>query len=373
MILMKNGNIKICLLGIVGLLCSSPTTAQRLDERAYQRSSIIMMMIEHPMYLYQQELTDVFKAMSCPDRFNDHSLGVKSVKFATQEFSDQQDAIASFIKQVKLGNRAVAKWFNWDKATGTFNMELVKSRGLYNATEFDKQLAQHTVRGMAMLEDAGENLISDTYLIMNDICYAGTYSNREADFHSVRKNTFKVNVRSYIYQLEWNDSILYDFYYKYNQHNLNFIKESNYTFHYKADVETTYEETSKAISLQDLIRRVVVRSLDVNIAKLQKTYPRFRIKAPLISTEPLRAYIGKKEGITEDSVFEVLETIENEDGSHRYERVGLIAPISGHIWDNRYMADDEGTQDSKLGYTTFRVIKGDGFYHGMLIRETTTP
>ncbi len=369
MILTKNGNIKFFLIGIMGLLCSSPIVAQIVDERAYQRSSIIMMMIEHPMYMYQQELTDVFKAMPCPDRFNDHGLGVKSVKFATQEFSDQQDAIVSFIKQVKLGNRTVAKWFNWDKTTGAFNMELVKSRGLYNATEFDKQLAQYTFRGLAMLEDAGENLIANTYLIMNDICYDGTYSIREADFHTKRNNSFKVKVRSYIYQLEWNDSILYDFYSQYNQHNLNFIKEGNYTFHYKADVETTYEETSKAISLHDLINRVVVRSLDINLAKLQQTYSPFRIKAPLISTEPLRAYIGKKEGITEKSLFEVLETIENEDGSRSYERVGIIAPMSGHIWDNRYMADDEGTNDSKLGYTTFRVIEGKDFYSGMLIRE----
>ena len=50
-------------------------------------------------------------------------------------------------------------------------MELVKERGLYNATEFDRQLAKHSARGMALLQDAGEDLIGNTFVIVNDIRY----------------------------------------------------------------------------------------------------------------------------------------------------------------------------------------------------------
>jgi len=39
------------------------------------------------------------------------------------------------------------------------------------------------------------------------------------------------------------------------------------------------------------------------------------------------------------------------------------------IWDNRYMAKEEGAPGSELKYTTFKRISGRDFYPGMLIRE----
>ncbi len=327
-----------------------------------------MMMIERPMYLYGKELKDAFLSIPFPERFNDHGLGVRTVKFLSADFNDQSDNITSFIYQTNLANRIVAKWFNWDKKTGACNMDLIKQRGLYNASQVDKFLAAKTIRGKAMLEDAGENLIADTYLIMNDISYDGDYSSKEIDANSLCKKNFKVIVTSYIYQLNWNDSILYDFYENvYDNNCVDFLKNKNrcYNMSIKASVTTTYEETSHKLILRDLIRQVVGRAIDINLVKLQKSYPRFRIKAPLISTNPIRAYIGLKEGVEEKSLFEVLETIENEDGSRRYERVGIIAPKSGKIWDNRYMVD----KDTELQSTEFKIVSGKGIVTGMLIRE----
>ena len=65
----------------------------------------------------------------------------------------------------------VAKWFNRDKQTGSFNMELIKERGLYNANQQQTNVARASIRGMALLEDAGELLIHNTYLVVNDIKY----------------------------------------------------------------------------------------------------------------------------------------------------------------------------------------------------------
>jgi hypothetical protein len=89
----------------------------------------------------------------------------------------------------------------------------------------------------------------------------------------------------------------------------------------------------------------------------------------LISTEPLTAYIGLKEGVSEDTKFEVLESIQKTDGSIEYKRVGIIQPIKNLIWDNRYMAAEENANNATLGYTTFKKVSGDDFYQGMLIRE----
>jgi hypothetical protein len=47
----------------------------------------------------------------------------------------------------------------------------------------------------------------------------------------------------------------------------------------------------------------------------------------------------------------------------------VIEPIPSLIWDNRYMATEEGAQGANLGFTTFRKVSGKNFSKGMLIKE----
>ena len=56
--------------------------------------------------------------------------------------------------------------------------------------------------------------------------------------------------------------------------------------------------------------------------------------------------------------------------NYSYKRRGVIKPIPERIWDNRFMAFEEGAKNSNLNYTTFEIVSGSGFYPGMLIRET---
>ena len=58
-----------------------------------------------------------------------------------------------------------------------------------------------------------------------------------------------------------------------------------------------------------------------------------------------------------------------DNGRTKYKRIGIIKPIKGKIWDNRYMAVEEEAVNALLKYTTFEVVSGKGFYPGMLVRE----
>ena len=93
------------------------------------------------------------------------------------------------------------------------------------------------------------------------------------------------------------------------------------------------------------------------------------VYTPFISTSPLYAYIVFKEGVDEDSKYEVLEKNVNDSGRTEYKRVGVIKPKSGKIWDNRFMAINDKSENSDLEYTTFEKVSGGDFFPGMLIRE----
>ncbi len=321
------------------------------------------------MYPFNDQIVEAYKSIPLNARFNDHGLGVNVVKFATQEYTDQTKYIDSFIRKTNIGSRAVAKWFGWDKTTGNFNVDLIKSRGLYNANELDRQIAQQLVRGVSILEDAGERLIPKTFLIFHDICFNGKYSNKKADFDKTGLEvSFCIEVTSYIYSLDWNIDHMDEFYgVHYIPGSKEFIKESNYSYKFQDKVTTQYSETSTSLSQRQLIQQVVKRCLDLNIAKLQTKYPPFRIITPIRSTSPLAADIGLKEGLTSSSYFEILESEQNADGIITYHKRGIIKPIEGKIADNRYTVN--ANTSSEPQFTEFEVLQGTDILDGMLIRE----
>lgn len=366
--------------------------AQNAEESDYERSSMHIMMIKHLNQKFDDIIEDVFLKYPFPDRFNNHNLGVKVVSFAELE-GDQSSNVMSFASQVNIGQKMVAKWFNRNKASGSFNMNLVKERGFYNANLTKINEARANIRGLALLEDAGEYLINNTYLLVNDISYKSKGSGNwllkslASAYISNTKGVskamtaiggFKVNITSYLFRLVWNDSIANEFYTKYYTEDGSAEPEKVKAFNadkalFKIEyVGKTHSESSEThfTTSKDpsaLLVKVTTRTIDKNIASLQHSYADFRIKAPLISTNPLRADVGLKEDITEDTQFEVLERVMDDRGKVSYEQVGIIKPIKGKIKDNRYKAEED--TDSIIDATEFEVISGKDFAAGMLIRE----
>lgn len=370
------------------MVFSSCMYAQEEKNFVYERSSMHSMMIKHLNEKYVDIVETVFLKIPFPERFNEHNLGVKSISFA-ETGKNNLNNIKEFVSEVNIGKKMVAKWFDYNKQTNSFDMELIKQRGLYNANIGDHQKARASIRGKAMLEDAGENLIKNTYLLVNDISYQSTCRKAGLEMRFswkvdkglkfLRKvGGFEVTVKSYLFRLKWNDDIAMKFYTKY--YTEDGIRDKDKIEAFKTDNELFkiefVGETSSAIKEQEFktlkdpetfLMKLTKRTIDYNIALLQHKFEDFRIKAPLISTNPLKADVGLKEDVRENSLFEVLERVIDEDGKISYEKVGVIKPVKGKIKDNRYLAEEDA--ESMLDATEFEVVSGNGLASGMLIRE----
>ena len=398
----------------IGLVVSIAISVQAQETDAnYRRSSIYSVLVNHTDQQFASEIKEAFLQIPVPDKFNDHNLSVKVLnldkKLSGASSEKENPLITEFLNNNKVASRLVGRWFNRDFFTGQCNMELVKERGLYNATEFDKQLASRSARGMAMLQDAGEDLIGNTFVLVNDIRYvdknkgAKTASSILKVFGSIAAaytgtniddltdnigdmvetiKGFKVKINTFLYKLEWSDDIATKFYQ--DQYGAvpdptkkaNFdAARGNYKLKYVGKVESSGGTTSFLGINEDqpvvMVRKACQRAIDENVVDLQRNYEEFRTKSPLVSVEPITAFVGMKEGVTAKSKFEVLEVVELENGKHKYNRVGVIQPIENLIWDNRFMAVEEGAQGATLGFTTFRKVSGKDFSKGMLIREMT--
>lgn len=288
-------------------------------------------------------------------------------------------------------------------------MDLVKSRGLYDASGFDRELAVKSVRGLAMLEDAGEDLIGNTYVCLHEITYidknkrakvwgaiaqglliaAAAYTgNTDLNTTGSQLNEiisslkgFSVKIHSRLYRLVWDEELSNLFYTQFYSETPDSVKKqafednrSKFKLEFIGDVNSKGGTTSFLGINEDepylMIRKACQRAMDDNLSDLQKAYEQFRIKTPIVSVSPtITAYVGLKEDVTKDSRYEVLEPRVNESGKTQYKRVGVVKPVSSMIWDNRFMATEEGAVNAELGATTFITVSGGEFLPGMLIRE----
>lgn len=412
--------------GIVVLLCfaSMPGQAQnRLSNAAdaqYRRSSLYSLLVAHPQAKYATQIDYVYLGLPTPDKYEDHNLNVRRVEALTSR-AVQPYEISAFLNGNHVARLLVAKWFNRD-SRGVFNVDLVADRGNYNATEMDVAEARMTKRGLAMLSDAGEELIGNTFITVNDIVYVdkeqqaqlasailqavaqvalvATAASEDEDAQAISGAVagtaalgsliadnlagFTVKVTTHLYQLVWNDSIAGIFYSDYwvdgdtpeaerLRRKALFEQTDLFRLKYLGKYKVKSEKTvMKGVhSNEDIIRKVCARAMDRNIVGLQKKFEAFKVKTPVIAVENGRvmAKIGLKEGLKPSSKFEVLQAVQREDGRTVYRRVGIVKPQKGLIWDNRYMAFEELAKGADLQMTTFRKISGGTFYPGMLIRQ----
>lgn len=382
---------------------------KEVDE--YRRSSIYTILINHEEQKFATEIKNAFVSLPVPDKYNDHNLSVKvltmSGKLKDAKSDDENEEITEFLNNNKVASRLVGKWFNRDIFTGECNSDLVKERGLYDANTYDVIMAEKSARSMALLQDSGEELIGNTFVLVNDIRYVDKEKTGKAiggalrilgalasiasgvDVTDLTDNLgsmmetlkgFKVKVNTFLYQLVWDEETMMDFYTTMYSNGPDSEKvkvfenrRGDFKLKYVGKVESKGGDVSfMGVNLDEpinMVRKACQRALDENIADLQQDFEAFRTNTPLISVEPLKAHVGLKENVTPGSRFEVLQAMEDETGKRTYKRVGVITPEKDQIWDNRYMALEEGAANASIGATTFKKVSGGPFYQGMLIRE----
>lgn len=372
----------------------------------YHKGSIYSIMLKHENQEYCEEMVNVFNKIPVQDNFYEFNLSKRVFKAGVLEESDtskannQKPYIDKLLRENAIGRRLVAKWFNQDKA-GTFNFNQIMEKGYYNVTASDIQTALLSYKTQeGVIYDAGEELIGNTYVLVNDIQYGDKRRDKEKRMSAAVAlgaipflgavavgiaghltndySGFNVTVTSYLYRLDWTAEISNGFYSTYYTSMPNEAKKEAFknqktlfTVSYIGS-QTVHSSNSNFKGVNDRetqIRLVCTRAIDKALAQLQKEHPEFRVRTPLLSTNPITAHIGLREEMTEKSQYEVLEVNENENGITSYKRVAVIKPKKGKIWDNRYMAEFEEYKYGKLNSTEFELVSGKISTTACLIRE----
>jgi len=416
----------------------------------YRRSSICMVLIESDNFERKETVIKSYSNAPFPDKYNNHSLATKSFdpkKYSITEAdrkaagtdksaagkmvsgmaskatngivdstaADNTLIINKYIKENKIANQLVAKWFN-RKPDGSFDMSVIADRGFYNASEMEASIASKEKKGRASLSDAGIELLENTFVVFSKMSFVSNEpvarvvrdvakaeaaknikmpmllkkANEAADAaYEKTKEGYSVWTTSYLYRLKWNDSVANVFYTDLwiDKTNLDPKKKAAFDETNLFELELVGDEKASSLVLfslkgkrteDQIVEIATVRNIDAVFAKLEKEYEVFRPKVPLSTVDPITAKIGMKEGMEGGEKFEVLEqTVDPETGLTQYKRKGTLKLDGDLVWDNRYNAGEEPLQaEVKEGEEKKPVLdcstfsgKAKSLYAGMLIRQ----
>jgi hypothetical protein len=425
--------LKVGIILFLAVLTVMPVSAQKdADEQdfVYRRSSLYPILLEtDPVFDTPEDAdlnTIVMKAYGeapFPDKYNDHRLADVSFKFneyitlsadEAKEMANEDGkekgrkkdqkymaAAEKFLAEKDVARGMVAKWFNRSEKGG-FDMSLIHERGAYNAGTLEVELASGSKRGMAMLKDAGEELIKNSFVVINrmrfvknepiaratrDIALIAASKIKQDMLrlaaetaakvaYEATKDGYSVWTVSYLYQLEWNDEIANNFYMNMWMDDSSIDEERKKLFETTDIFKLNFVgfEKSKSLVLfsvgkskEMILTQATVRNIDRTYVKLQKSFDVFKTKTPITGTGPLVAPIGMKDGVSKGTKFDVLEMIWDEkEGVTTYKVVGKVK--AKEVWDNRFTLGEEDTKANEDGTVKGTVFKGKGEV-GMLLRQ----
>jgi hypothetical protein len=430
----------------------TPAAADQHPELKYRRSSLHLILLESEDFPRKEVVMKAYHEAPFPDKYNNHSISTISVDPSTYVLTDAEKATAGtkksgmgnfgasmlsgvtagivdkdasdmpfitgkIVKDKKIANQLVAKWFN-RQADGSFDMKLISDRGSYDATEMQANIAKGSARGTSSLSDAGEELIKNTFVVLTKLKFvsnepiaaairevaklkAGSlpalfqpaaYKVLDMAYNKAKEG-YSVWTTSYLYRLKWNDSTAAVFYNDLWIDKTAKIDKKRKEAFDKTDLfQLEYIGSEKSSSLvtfslketrteDQIVELATVRNVEHVFAKLQKAYEVFKPKTPIYSGDPVTAKSGMTEGLEGGEKFEVLEqTVDAKTGLTTYVKKGTVTVDKKQIWDNRFNAGEEVSANDKddkkkdkdkdkpaIDRTYF---KGGGkFYAGMLLRQ----
>jgi hypothetical protein len=342
----------------------------------YDRSSMTVILIDHPGVANSSKLTSGIGNVRIPDKYFDNVIDLKSVKapFAANTLGVVTNIIKDVLNQQKAGNKIISYWYA-RQADGTMSADRFLERGMYNATDADVLKAKGTKRGVDALKDYGDKLIGKSYIVAID------YTNfKFIDDANLRG--WSSDVKIYLYKITFDEIIqskLYNDLWIYPEDTpevkakkiaafdlMNFNVE--YVSQASASVTKTESKTNTSKILppktnEELFANLMQEGLDDCLYNIEKNIEELKVKTALYQINPLRAKIGKKEGLAVDHRYFVYEYVYDE-------RSKSSTPVRRSVIRAKKVIDNRNIATGVSAMSTFYQVAGGHLEKGYTLQQS---
>ena len=355
----------------------------------YNRNSITIVGLDFSENLSSKVLAK-FSELEVPEKFYNNPLQNNIIKpdVDRQSVSNmlQQldvDAVADWLNKNKVGQQILAKWFN-QQPDGSFNVDVLKERGLFNANDNEYIMASASKRGEASLMDMGLDLVNKSYVMVFDFPNILTmnqfYDKNEIEADKRNMNGYKSDLKGYLYKLNFNDSAAAVFFQNYwagaNDPNktakIEAFNNADFEFipiakQYGTLASTQYNAghslaPKKQKSSDELLEQLVQGAMTKIINDVERQDEAFRVKAMISDVKPISAKIGKKEGLGFDQRYFVYENRQRRNGTLYSKRIGVVKSMK--VADNKYVTSGQ-TDKSEF----YQIAGGKVDNYGMFLEQ----
>lgn len=346
----------------------------------YSRNSLTLMAVDFNEK-HSGELLAQFSKLPPPDKFYNNPLqnpvismgGIKRPVAAELPELLQYMPPEYLIKMLddqKVAQQILSTWFN-RQADGSFNVDVLKQRGLYNANDNDFMAATASKRGETTLMDMGLKLVNQSYVLVYDYFEIMTmdeyYDLKAVPAKSRTSNGYKVKAKSYLFRLDFGEEVAGDFFKNYwvnagdpdkavkaaafDRANFKWIHVANQRV--ESEVSQFNPDQlaglKKQKSREEQLYAILIDVMDKVTPQMEARNESFRVKAMVSGVHPISAKIGKKEGLGFDQRYFVFENRENKDGTIAKKRVAVVKSMK--VVDNRQVTT--GASDASEFYKIF--------------------
>jgi len=375
---------RICFMVISALFFSSMLFSQNNDgvkkiSSSYDRSSITVLYMQFQDEGHSQGVKEKVENLSISDKYYNNNLAQVSFSAPfSRNTSVISDEIKNYLNEQNVGRQVISKWYA-RQSDGAMSMDLIFERGMFNATDAAFIKAQSTKLGNAVLQDYGNRLIERSYILVLD--YESVKTMNELKMPKMKG--WKSTVTGYLFKINYNEEIqnaLYDSWIypedsqsvrdeknkKFEQINfsLNFVtKTTVYATASQAEGASQLGRLLKEKSEDELLSEMVQKGYDETLYYLEKNHEDFMVKTTIYQVGPIRAKIGKKEGLKCDNRYFAYEYVYDEKTNSSKPKMRGVIRATSQIVDNRQVAKGD-MPTSKFYQTAGRKLKT-----GYLLRQ----
>ena len=372
-------SIFLCILTF-GLYAQDAKVDQKIPS-TYDRSSITFLMLEFSSDNHVNDVKGKIDKIAFGDKYYNNNVNYLTIPspFGRNDMgTNKADMVKQSIEAKNIPVDIISKWYS-RKDDGTMSMDLIEERGMFNATDAAFIKAQTTKRGNAALKDYGNRLIARSYILVLD--YKDVLTMKEAKVDKMKG--WKSTVVGYLYKIDYNDetqNALYDAWiYDDDSPQVKAEKKKKFeqikfpiSFVTETMVMVTASQAAEGTQLGRLIKQktedellseMVQKGYDESLYNLEKKYEDFRVKTPIFQTGPIRAKIGKKEGLKTDYRFFAYEYVYDEKTNSSKQKFRGVIRATSKIVDNRQVAS------GNMGTTKFYQTSGRKLHTGYLLQQ----
>jgi len=342
----------------------------------YDRSSLSVVLIDHPEVPYSSKLKEGITKIVIPDKYFQNKISTTSVKapYVPGFIGAVNNSIAEALNSANTGNQIISYWYS-RQADGTMSADRFLERGMYNASDADVLNARGTKRGTEALKDYGDKLISKSYALAID------YTNLKEINDSVSRG-WSADVKIYLYKIIFDEAIqaqLYNDLWIYSddtpavkaKKNADFTKmrfNLEYVSQASSSVLETESKKNKSTTTipktnDELFAILLQKGLNDCVYNVEKRVEDLKVKTSLYQTNPPSAKIGKKEGLAVDHRYFVYEYVYDES-------TNSAKSVRRSVIRAKKVVDNRNVSSGSSAMSTFYQVAGGHLENGFLLQQS---